>query len=192
MTATRTLTRVGARAPIALAGALLALALAASPAAADSATFSGGCQFAGPIFPGRPITIFPVPGAHFSYTGAGVCNGKLDASKIAAAPITVTFTNVSTLFDTCELGPDFNLHGLATISAGGRVDSFAITVDLARLALVGPFLLTTPGGGLAIGLAQFTPANLAGALTQCVSPGVATASLSARFNTARPLVGVRG
>ena len=69
--------------------------------------FSGSCHFSGPISPVPPITILPRPGAHFSYHGTGTCN--------TGQAITVTFTNVATLFDTCELGPDFNLHGAMTI-----------------------------------------------------------------------------
>ncbi len=150
-----------------------ALMLASPSGAATRASFSGSCQFSGPITPMPPITAVPKPGAHFSYRGSGTCAG--------GAPITVTFTDVATLFDTCELGPDFNLHGSATI---GRL-RLAITINLARLALAGPFWLTAAGGGQAIGLAQFG----ASSPQQCVSPGIASATLSATFRTLSPLVG---
>lgn len=151
----------------ALAGAL------ALPAAAHAKPqgFSGSCQFSGPISPMPPITLLPVPGAHFSYSGSGTCSD--------GQPITVTFTDVATLFDTCELGPDFGLHGLATI--GSR--QLHITVNLARLAIAGPFVLSTRHRGLALGVAQFSTADP----TACLSPGVGAATLSANFQTVRPL-----
>jgi hypothetical protein len=118
-----------------------------------------------------PITLVPKAGAHFSYDGSGTCSGGL--------PITVRFTNVATLFDTCELGPDFALHGLATI--GTR--QLHITINLARLAVAGPFVLTTPHHGLALGIAQFATSNP----TDCITPGVGAATLSANFQTVKPL-----
>jgi hypothetical protein len=154
-----------------LLAAALAGALAAPAAARPSSGFSGSCQFSGPISPGRPITLLPVLGAHFSYSGSGSCSGGV--------PITVSFTNATTLFDTCELGPDFGLHGLARI---GTVKHH-ITVNLARVALAGPFVLTTSHHGLAFGAAQFSTASP----TDCLTPGVSTASLSANFQTVRPL-----
>lgn len=145
---------------------------AAAPAAPhSSAGFSGSCQFSGPITPMPPITLIPALGAHFSFSGSGTCSGGL--------PITVTFTNVGTLFDTCELGPDLDLHGLATI---GR-QKLHITVNLARVALAGPFVLTTPHHGLALGVAQFSTANPTG----CITPGVSAATLSGNFQTLKPL-----
>jgi len=162
-------------------GRLVALIVVAGaltgPAHASAATFSGSCSFSGPLTIPRPITIVPVPGAHFSFQGTGTCDGGV--------PLTLTFTDVSTLFDTCELGPDLPLSGAMTIGAA----RFGVTVDLVRVALAGPFALTTPGGGLAAGVAQFTPASAAAALTQCVSSGVSQASLSGRFTTVTPLVG---
>src|SRR5437763_10965235 len=86
--------------------ALVAVAfLLAIPTAAPAktVTFSGACEFAGPIAPTPPITVVPQTGAHFSYRGSGTCKGTI------AGPITVTFTDVSTVFDTCELGPDLDL-----------------------------------------------------------------------------------
>jgi hypothetical protein len=147
----------------AIAGAL------AVPASAHATTqgFSGSCQISGPIVPGRPITLIPVPEAHFSFSGSGTCSGGL--------PITVTLNNVGTLFDTCELGPDFGLQGLARIGS----QNLNITINLARIAVAGPFLLTTPGGGLALGIAQFATTNP----TDCISPGVRTATLTANFQT---------
>jgi len=104
--------------------------------------------------------------------------------------MTVTFDNVSTLFDTCQLGPDFNLDGDVRIASGHpQTNTFDVTVNLARLALAGPFLLTTPGGGLALGVAQFTPGDPAAAVQQCLSTGVDAASLSGTFSTLLPLAG---
>src|SRR5437764_7327298 len=80
----------------------------AAVAAPAPATFAGSCSFAGPISPGRPITLLPVPTAHFSYSGRGTCDGSLDGRPVRSAPLTVSFTDVTTLFDTCEFGPDFN------------------------------------------------------------------------------------
>ena len=175
---------------IAAAGAVLAGSLAmAGPAVAGTASFNGNCQFSGPISPQPPITLLPVPGSHFSYHASGTCSGNLGGTAISSAPVTVAFVNVSTLFDTCELGPDFNLHGVMTITTGAVTDTFPIVINLARIAIVGPFLLTTGGGGLAVGIAQFAPANLATALQQCAGSGVADASLTASFSTLIALVG---
>ena len=131
----------------ALAAALLAsLTLAgASNAAPVAVPFSGSCQFAGPISPSPGITAVPQQGAHFSYLGSGTCAGTLGRAQVAKAPIKVTFTNVSTVFDTCELGPDFNLAGVARIGAGKQRARFKVTINLGRLALVGPFELHDPG-----------------------------------------------
>jgi hypothetical protein len=167
------------RAPLAVA--LLLAIPAAAPA--KTATFSGACQFAGPITPNPPITVAPQSGAHFSYRGSGTCKGTI------TGPITVTFTNVSTLFDTCELGPDIDLHGAATIGSGPRRAGFKITINLARLAVTGPFALTTTGGGRAAGVAQFQPVNESTAPQQCISGGINSASLAASFQTSSPLVG---
>jgi hypothetical protein len=160
-------------------GAVLAAALAAA-APASASSFSGSCSFSGPLTVGRPITIVPVAGAHFSFRGTGSCT-----SAGGTQPLTLTFTNVSTIFDTCELGPDLPLDGILTIG-GARFD---VVVDLVRVALVGPFTLTTAGGGLAAGVGQFAPADTAAALTQCVSPGIVDPSLSGSFSTLTPLVG---
>jgi hypothetical protein len=177
-----------------LAAAVATLAAAANlPAAAASvrapAAFTGSCQFAGPITPKPGITVVPLPGPHFDYSGTGTCNGTLDAAPVTAAPLTVTFTNVAALFDTCELGPDFDLHGVAAIGPPGGRALFEIAVNLARLALVGPFALTTTGNGLAVGTAQFNPADPASAPQQCATTGISAASLSASVNTLAPLIG---
>jgi hypothetical protein len=153
-------------------------------------SFSGSCSFAGPISPAPPITVVPKPGAHFSYVGSGMCRGTLGGASVDAAPITVTFTNVSTLFDTCELGPDFGLRGVALIGSGATRARFAVTVNLARLAVAGPFVLNASGGGSAAGVAQFEPADTAAAVQQCGADGVSKASLSAEFQTLAALVGV--
>jgi hypothetical protein len=113
------------------------------------------------------------------------------ATQITHAPVAVSFTNVATLFDTCELGPDFDLHGLLAIGATGKRSLFEITVNLARLALAGPFALTTPGGGMGVGIAQFNPADPSSAPQQCATSGVSAATLAANFNTVSPLVGTR-
>lgn len=177
-----------------LSAALCAAAMLALPAAASAtqpSAFAGSCQFNGPIMPTPAITVVPLPGPHFSYSGTGTCTGTLDIAQVTAAPLTVTFTNVATLFDTCELGPDFDLHGLLAIGKAGQRSLFDITVNLARVALVGPFVLTTPDGGMGLGTAQFNPADPASAPQQCATTGVSAASLSASFNTLSPLVGTR-
>jgi hypothetical protein len=123
-----------------------------------------------------PITVFPRPGAHFDYSGTGVCG---------AQAATLSFVDASTLFDTCELGPDLPLTGTMTIGS----DRFTVTVDLLRLALAGPFLVTTRGGGLGAGVATFTPpGNQLTAAEACAGAGIATASLSANFSTIEPLL----
>ena len=184
--------RRGSHLAWAAVAALSLVAAAASPASASDAapaSFSGTCQFGGPLTIPRPITIIPVLGAHFSYAGTGTCNGKLDGAATPTAAITVTFDNASTLFDTCELGPDFPLSGVATIAAGGATAAFDVTVYLVRVALAGPFTLTTPQRGLAAGVASFMPADAAAAVQQCAVAGVATATLSATLVTVSPLRG---
>jgi hypothetical protein len=160
-------------------GLLAVLALLALPAGAPAqpATFSGSCTISGPISPQPPITLIPRLGARFSFAGIGTCAG---------APASLTFTNVTTLFDTCEIGPDFGLPG--TLGIGPA--RYAITVNLARLALVGPLLVTTAGGGAAVGLAQFSPAgDPVTALRSCAGSGIAAATLSATFQTLAPFAG---
>jgi hypothetical protein len=176
------------KALVLLLGVLLA-APSAAGAAGHGQSFSGKCQFSGPIEPNPPITAVPKPGAHFSYQGTGACSGTFDGVSSGAAPTTVTFTNVATAFDTCELGPDFNLPGTMLIRNDAVTAEFAIKINLARLALAGPFALTTPGGGDALGVAQFAPADAAQAPQQCAGAGIATATLSASFTTVSPLVG---
>lgn len=171
---------------------LATLVMAVGPAAGAGAathTLSGSCQFAGPISPTPPITVLPRPGAHFSYRASGACAGKLDGVDSGAIPISVLFTNVATLFDTCELGPDFNLKGILLAGVGQQPARFRITINLARLAIVGAFALTTPGHGRALGTAMFAPSNYATALQQCATTGVGAASLAASFRTLSPLVG---
>ena len=167
----------------------LAFAVMCPAASAQTATLSGSCSFSGPISPKPPITVVPKPGAHFSYAGKGACSGSFDGQAVNGAPITLTFTNVQTAFDTCELGPDFNLHGTLAVASGGITADFPVTINLLRLALFGPFTVTTPDGGRAAGTAQFSPANAAGAIVLCGSTGVATATLSGTFKTSAPLVG---
>jgi hypothetical protein len=179
----------GMRARLLVVSAAMVGALALAPgASAATATLSGNCQFSGPITPQPPITLVPKTGSHFSYHATGSCSGTLDGAAVTSAPVTVAFDNVSTLFDTCELGPDFNLHG--TLKAGS--DTFGIVINLPRIALVGPFLLTTNGGGLAIGGATFSPPDALAALQQCAGSGVSTATLAANFSTLSALVGSAG
>ena len=170
--------------------ALAVVVVCPAASAQTPPTLSGSCSFSGPISPNPPITVVPKPGAHFSYAGKGTCNGSFDGQAVNGVPITLTFTNVETAFDTCELGPDFNLHGTLAVASRGTTADFPVTISLLRLALFGPFTLTTPGGGRATGTAQFSPANAAGAILQCGSTGVATATLSGSFKTSAPLVGV--
>jgi hypothetical protein len=161
------------RIPTALVSAGAAFLLFAAPASA--ATFSGSCQFSGTITPMPPITVVPRPGPHFDYSGTGACGGQ---------PATLSFADVSTLFDTCELGPDLPLTGTMTIGA----DRYTVTVDLLRVALAGPFLITTGGGGLGVGVATFTPpGNELDAVEACAGAGIATATLAANFSTIEPL-----
>jgi hypothetical protein len=163
-----------------------------SPAAAHVATLAGSCHFSGPITPSPPITVIPRPGAHFSYRGSGSCAGTIDGAAVRAAPIRVLFTNVATAFDTCELGPDFPLRGVLLARLRRHTARFQITVSLLRIALVGPFELTTERGGRALGTASFQPSDAAAAPKQCISTGVGAASLTASFQTISPLVGVVG
>lgn len=168
--------KLAVRIPSAIVAVAAACAAFAGPASGAGVTFSGSCQFSGTITPEPPITVVPRPGPHFDYAGSGVCAGT---------PATLTFAQASTAFDTCELGPDFPLHGVLAIGTA----QFAVTVDLARIALVGPLLVTTDGGGLAAGAASFDPGDQTTAIENCLGAGVATASLSANFSTLSPLVG---
>jgi hypothetical protein len=171
------------------AGIAILGAASASAATTQARTLAGSCSFSGPITPKPPITIVPKPGEHFDYAGTGSCDGTFAGGSVQKLPITVTVTNVETAFDTCELGPDFNLHGILAVEQGAVTTDFPITINLARLALFGPLTLTTPGGGSAFGTAQFEPANAVQAIQQCVSTGVATATLAGSFQTTAPLVG---
>lgn len=176
------------RCAVAAIAAIGTMGLASGGASAAVSSFSGSCTFTGPITPVPGITILPHPGAYFSYAGTGTCNGTLDGSAVTAAPLTVTFTNVKTFFDTCEIGPDFNLRGTATIGDGDARDAFAITISLLRLAVGGPFVLSA-GGGSAFGVATFTPPNTATAVTACASTGVSIATLGGNFSTVSALNG---
>lgn len=166
--------RLYVRIPSAVVAVAAAFTVFTGPASAS--TFSGHCRLSGPITPLPPITLVPRPGPHFDFSGTGECG---------AQPATLSFVHASTLFDTCELGPDFPLRGTMTIGP----DSYAVTIDLLRAALAGPFLITTRGGGLGAGLATFTPAgNQVTAVEDCLGAGVAHASLSASFSTVTPLI----
>jgi len=168
-------------------GGSIVIPAAADPAATSS--FYGSCKFSGPISPNPPITVVPKPGAHFSYRGTGTCSGTLGGSSVTSTPDTVTFTNVATVFDTCEFGPDFDLPGVILVGVGARRAEFKITINLARLALAGPFVLTTIGKGQALGVATFTPPSTATGVKQCASSGITTATLAGNFNTTSTLVG---
>ena len=183
---------VGAAIVVVVAATLMLVAAGyASASVVLPSSFSGACKFSGPIEPQPPITVVPVPGPHFSYNGTGTCSGTLDGKPVSAAPLTLTFVNVSTLFDTCELGPDFDLHGDLTIGPAAQRDLFKITVNLARLALAGPFAVTTTGSGLGAGAAQFNPADASTAPQQCATTGIGAATLAASFNTLSALIGAR-
>jgi hypothetical protein len=181
---------VRAVATVLLATALLVPAAAAA-AHPQAGTFAGNCSLSGPIQPVPAITLLPQAGSHFSFRGTGTCDGTIDGAAVAAAPVTLTFDDVATIFDTCELGPDFELAGPMTIGSGRRSARFDVTLDLARVAIAGPFTLRSAGGGLAAGTAQFAPADPAAAPQQCATGGVADASLSASFRTLAPLQGRR-
>src|SRR5438128_2246307 len=114
----------------AVAPFIAVLALASSAAAAGS-SFNGNCQFSGPIQPMPPITILPKPNPHFSYHGTATCSGTLNGAAVTSVPASVDLNNVSTLFDTCELGPDVGLHG--TLSIGSA--QFPIVINMIRVAL---------------------------------------------------------
>ena len=175
-----------------LAAVLAGAAITGVAAAAqEPAAFSGSCQFSGPIQPGAPITAVPKNGAEFSFLGTGTCTGTLADAAVTNTPLTVRFDDVHTLFDTCELGPDVRLHGRAMIGPRHSRVRFQITVDLARLAVAGPFQLTADLGGRAAGVAQFTPPDQTTAVQACAGSGVSTATLSGNFKTIKPLVGVR-
>ena len=186
-----------ATATAALATAALATATPATASVAPAtatvtqspATLSGSCSFSGPITPKPPITAVPKPGPHFDYAGKGTCDGTFDGVTVAKAPITVIFKNAGTLFDTCELGPDVDLNGTLTIISGKRKANFAITIDMARAAVAGPFALTTQPSGRAAGTATFTPPSTTGSLSQCAGSGVGTATLAGSFHTLQDLNG---
>jgi hypothetical protein len=178
------------RAALSVVVALLIAAPPAGAAGAGAPAFAGRCQFSGTIRPMPPITVVPKPGAHFSYLGDGTCTGRLADRPVTSAPLSVSFDDVHTLFDTCELGPDVGLHGLAWISAGRDRARFAIVIHLARVAIAGPFALTTIHSGRALGVASFMPADPVGAARACGAAGVASATLTGSFRTVTPLVGV--
>lgn len=173
-----------------LAAVVAAATIGAGGAAAKPAprSFAGQCDLAGPITPMPGITVIPRPGSRFSFHGSGKCQ----PASGAARPATLDFRDVATVFDTCELGPDFDLHGILEIAGGrGRPLRLPITLDLARLALAGPFELRAARGGLAVGVAQFAPSgDPQQALMQCAGAngGLTAASLSATFRTLSPLI----
>ena len=177
--------------------AILAVAIAGllgmTPSAgAATHSFSGSCDISGPIAPDPGITAVPRPGARFSFHGTGHCLGRLDGRPKRTMKVRLDFVDVKTLFDTCELGPDFGLRGPLTMRRRpGRWVRFPITLDLARLAIAGPLALRAAGGGLAVGLAQFTPADPRQALFQCggAGGGLTDARLTASMHTLSPLVG---
>ncbi len=176
---------------VAMVFGIAGTAAGVTPAGANPTpgTFSGSCNFSGPIKPDPPITVIPKSGSKFSYAGTGTCTGTLDGAAVTTAPDSVTFMNVSTAFDTCEFGPDFNLAGQLTIVTASTEVNFAVVISLARLAVAGPFSVTTTGGGEGLGTATFTPPSTAGALQQCAGSGISTATLAGSFNTTAPLVG---
>jgi hypothetical protein len=171
-------------------GVLLTCLVAASQASAFTwGTFEGSCQVNGPIYPRPGITAFPQPNARAEYHGVGTCDGKLNGDAVTKAPARVDLPDQGILFDTCEFGPDVDLHGVLRVSGPSGPEDFQITIDLLRLAVAGPFLLTSPHSGRALGTAQFAPKDQAAAVQGCGVGGVTDASLAASFNTLRPLAG---
>src|SRR3954454_8679959 len=185
-------------AAIAVAGCVAILAVPAGAAprhhpATDPHTFSGSCDIAGPISPMPGITVVPKQGARFSFHGSGKCVGLLDARRRERTmDAAIDFIDVTTLFDTCELGPDFNLHGVLTISPPrGPAAQIPIVLNLARLAVIGPFVVKGESGGQGSGTARFAPDDMQAAVTQCggADGGVTAATLSASFTTSSALTG---
>jgi hypothetical protein len=188
------------RQPQRIAALLLVVGGVTLPAGATAAgraarwqrsSFSGACSFSGSIRPDPAITLLPHQGARFSYSGSGACAGVLDGKSVSGVPDRVTFAEVPTTFDTCEVGPDFDLPGTLTLTIGRTTSTFAITIYLARVGGAGPFALTTPRRGRAIGTATFEPADPVTAAAACGGAGVSTATLAASFRTAEPLRGTR-
>jgi hypothetical protein len=178
--------------------ASIAAAIAAAPAAKAATrpppasivhSFSGSCEISGPISPNPGITVVPRPGSRFSFHGSGSCVGLLDKrTRERTLSARIDFVDVTTLFDTCELGPDFDLHGVLTIAPPhGRPARIRITLNLARLAVVGPFQIRGAGGGVARGIAQFSPDDAQAAITQCAGAdgGITMAKLSASLPSSR-------
>jgi hypothetical protein len=172
-----------------LAVVAASLAAASQASAFGWSTFEGSCQVNGPIYPRPGITAFPQPSARAEYHGVGTCDGKLNGTAISHAPARIDMPDQGILFDTCEFGPDVDLHGILQVSGPSGPEDFKITIDLLRLAVAGPFLLTGPHSGRALGTAQFTPKDQAAAVQGCGAGGVTDASLAASFNTLRPLAG---
>jgi hypothetical protein len=162
-----------------------ALAFAA-PASARTSTFSGKCDIAGPIAPHPPITVVPKPGPHFDYAGTGTCTGTRNGAA-GTLPAKVRIRNGSTLFDTCELGPDFNLHADLILGPRHHRSHYAVTVQLARVAVIGPLTVTTDGGGRAFGTGRFSTTD---SPALCASTGVVHAALEVSFTTSSPFVGI--
>jgi hypothetical protein len=176
----------------------LALALLGSAcftggaSAATPLSFDGSCEIAGPIEPEQPINVLPRPGARFSFTGKGSCSGTLSGTARNRLRARVEVVGAETLFDTCELGPDFGVRTMLRIRrARKRWVRFPLTLEMPRVLTVGVFLLHGPEGGRAFGQAELVPPDAAAAIRDCgdLAGGITTATLEASFRTVSPLVG---
>lgn len=172
--------------------AFLGLGLLATPASgAPSRAFEGRCEIAGPIVPEDPINVFPRLGARFSFHGKGTCDGTLRNQVREGLRARLDAHRAQTPFDSCELGPDLGIPvTLAIRRAPRRWLRYPLTLELARIATFGPFLLHGAGGGWAHGTAELVPADLNQALAECGDPagGIRAADLVAAFETGSPLV----
>ena len=166
---------------------LLAVGLLAAPAsAAGSRSFDGACEIAGPIEPAAPINVIPRFDARFSYHGKGSCGGVLNGRPRDDLRSRLDVDGARTLFDSCELGPDLGIPVTLSIRrARKRWVRFELTLQMIRVATIGPFVLEGAEGGRARGLAQLVPADLNAALAACGDPqgGITEAGLEASFET---------
>lgn len=180
------------RALAALLGALVALAIAAPASALGARTFEGACELSGPLAPDRPVNLVPQLGARASYRGRGTCEGRLDGRPARTLAARVRVKDADILFDTCELGPDVGLPATLRIRIRRRlIAEFPLTLDMVRVATVGPFVLRGLHDGLAAGVAQLVPPDQAEAVADCADPngGITDADLVASFQTISQLTG---
>ena len=176
-----------ARAGVARAGSL-----APASSGAAVATFAGSCEIKGPIEPAKPINIIPSLGARFSVHGRGTCSGTIDGKPRNALRARLDVNDAETLFDTCELGPDVGVPLTLSIRRARKSWArFPLTLEMLRVATIGPFIVHGPGGGRASGLARLVPPDLNTALVECgdLAGGLTDATLEASFTTSADLVG---